>query len=180
MLPGSRSQEVKSSLPIYRALVGAKFKDYQFVLAATSAVNPELYADLGGLKIVFNQTYDLLTHASAAVVNSGTATLETALIGTPQVVCYHVAFGRLAYAISSRVLKISHVSLVNIIARKGVVKELLAHFFTAENTSAELEKLLFDTAYRSEILSGYDSIAKTLGTSIAAEQAAELITQPKK
>ena len=175
LLPGSRTQEVKSSLPIYKALLGEKFKDYQFVLAATSAVRRELYADLGGLKIVFDQTYDLLTHASAAVVNSGTATLETALIGTPQVVCYHVAFGRLAYAIFSRVLKISHVSLVNIIARKGVVKELLAHFFTAENTSAELEKLLFSAEFRSQILSGYAEISQTLGTSIAAEKAAEKI-----
>ena len=180
LLPGSRAQEVKSSLPIYKALLGEKFKDYQFVLAATSAVNQELYSEIGDLKLVFDQTYDLLTHASAAVVNSGTATLETALIGTPQVVCYHVAFGRLAYAIFSRVLKISHVSLVNIIARKGVVKELLAHFFTAENTSAELEKLLFDTAYRNEILSGYSEISQTLGTTIAAVTAAELITCSKK
>lgn len=175
LLPGSRAQEVKSSLPIYKALLGEKFKDYQFVLAATSAVKPELYSDAGDLKLVYDQTYDLLTYSSAAVVNSGTATLETALIGTPQVVCYHVAFGRLAYAIFSRVLKISHVSLVNIIARKGVVKELLAHFFTAENTSAELEKLLFSAEYRSQILSGYAEISQALGSTIAAEKAAEEI-----
>ena len=110
----------------YKELLTDKFKDYQFVLAATSAVREELYADAGELKLVFDQTYDLLTHATAAVVNSGTATLETALIGTPQVVCYHVAFGRLTYAIFSRILKISHVSLVNIIAQRGVVRELLA------------------------------------------------------
>ena len=175
LLAGSRAQEVKSSLKVYKELLTDKFKDYQFVLAATSAVRPELYADAGELKLVFDQTYDLLTHASAAVVNSGTATLETALIGTPQVVCYHVAFGRLAYAIFSRVLKISHVSLVNIIAQRGVVRELLAHFFTAENTAAELEKLLFSADYRSQILSGYAEISQTLGTSIAAEKTAELI-----
>ena len=179
LLAGSRAQEVKSSLPIYKALVGEKFKDYQFVLAATTAVRPELYADLGGLKLVYDQTYDLLTHATAAVVNSGTATLETALIGTPQVVCYHVAFGRLTYWLFSKILKISHVSLVNIIAQKGVVRELLAHFFTAENTSTELEKLLFSTEYRAQILSGYAEISQTLGTSIAAEKTAELIMGKK-
>ncbi len=179
LLAGSRAQEVKSSLKVYKELLTDKFKDYQFVLAATSAVRPELYADAGELKLVFDQTYDLLTHASAAVVNSGTATLETALIGTPQVVCYHVAFGRLTYAIFSRVLKISHVSLVNIIAKRGVVRELLAHFFTAENTAAELEKLLFSADYRSQILSGYAEIAQTLGTSIAAEKTAEFIIGKK-
>lgn len=175
LLAGSRAQEVKSSLKVYKELLTDKFKDYQFVLAATSAVREELYADAGELKLVFDQTYDLLTHATAAVVNSGTATLETALIGTPQVVCYHVAFGRFAYAIFSRVLKISHVSLVNIIAQRGVVRELLAHFFTVENTAAELEKLLFSADYRSQILSGYAEISQTLGTSIAAEKTADVI-----
>lgn len=175
LLAGSRAQEVKSSMPIYKALLSDKFKDYQFVVAATSAVNPQLYSECGVLKLVFDQTYDLLTYSSAAVVNSGTATLETALIGIPQVVCYHVAFGRLAYWLFSRILKIPHVSLVNIIAQKGVVKELLAHFFTAENTSAELEKLLFNGDYRSQILSSYAEISQILGTNIAAEQATELI-----
>ncbi|NDV47021.1 lipid-A-disaccharide synthase [Paludibacter sp. 221] len=179
LLPGSRKQEIESCLPAM--LKSAEhFTDYQVVVSGAPGIEPEFYSSvLGGkaVNIVFGQTYELLQQASAAVVNSGTATLETALIGTPQVVVYHVAFGRLASFLKKIVIRVKYISLVNLIARKEVVKELVAHQFTAANVTFELELILRNENYRQTMLNNYSQIRKTLGKPGAAENAAKLIVK---
>jgi lipid-A-disaccharide synthase len=132
------------------------------------------------INVVFDQTYALLPHAAAGAINSGTATLETALFRLPQVVCYGITCSRLAMPILRRMVKIPHVSLVNIIAQKEVVKELLGHHFTAASLTTELKRLLNDTSYRNRILCDYDALAQSLGTAIASNTAAKDMLQGHK
>lgn len=115
--------------------------------------------------------------ADAAVVNSGTATLETALIGTPQVVVYHVAFGKIALTLKDIFIKVRFISLVNLIAGKEVVKELLAHHFTPENVTIEVEELIKNKEYRDKMLSGYAAMKQQLGEPGAAKHAAKGIVE---
>jgi lipid-A-disaccharide synthase len=129
------------------------------------------------IPIIFGQTYELLQHAKAAVVNSGTATLETALIGTPQAVVYHVPGGRLGYLVKIIVVKLNFISLVNIIAGKEVVKELIAHLFTVEKVTKELDLILNNDAYRQKMISRYSELKKELGEGGAAKRAAEKMIQ---
>jgi lipid-A-disaccharide synthase len=123
--------------------------------------------------MIFGKTYELLQHSKAAVVNSGTATLETALVGTPQVVIYHVMFGRLAFVVKDLVIKVRFFSLVNLVAEKEVVKELVAHHFTVDKVATELEKLLHNENYRQNMMNEYSEIKKLLGEPGAAERAAK-------
>lgn len=153
LLAGSRKQEVKSLLPVMIEVVN-KFKqkaesdlhatDYRFILAGVSSLDESLYdeAKANGIDVIFEQTYDLLSHADAAIVASGTATLETALFQVPQVVIYKV--NAITYQIAKLVIKVKWVSLVNLIANKEIVKELLQHDANVETISQELE-LLLDT-----------------------------------
>jgi lipid-A-disaccharide synthase len=153
LLAGSRKQEVKSLLPVMIEVVN-KFKqkaesefhaiDYKFVLAGVSSLEASLYdeAKANGIDVIFEQTYDLLSHADAAIVASGTATLETALFQVPQVVIYKV--NAITYQIAKLVIKVKWVSLVNLIANKEIVKELLQHDASVSTISQELE-LLLDT-----------------------------------
>ncbi|HNX88279.1 MAG TPA: lipid-A-disaccharide synthase [Paludibacteraceae bacterium] len=175
LLAGSRRQEIKSCLPVMLE-AASRFPGYQTVISGAPGIEPEFYTQLisqTGVNLVFNQTYELLQHAQVAVVNSGTATLETALIGTPQVVVYKVAFGRLAMMIKPLVIKTKFVSLVNLIAGKEVVRELLAHHFTPETVYNELHRLLNEPAYRSQQQKGYQEISRKLGAPGAARKAAE-------
>ncbi|MGC3978780.1 MAG: lipid-A-disaccharide synthase [Paludibacteraceae bacterium] len=179
LLAGSRKQEISSCLP---TMVDAatSFPDFQVVAAGAPGIDNDFYIQILAKKhisIVFDQTYDLLAHARAAVVNSGTATLETALIGTPQVVVYNIAFGRIAMLLKNIVIKVKYVSLVNLIAGKEAVKELIAHHFTKENVKRELSSLLYDDAYRSEIKGNYQQIATKLGKPGTAKKAAEKIVK---
>lgn len=181
LLPGSRKQEVVDSLKVYAALQPADFEGYQLVLAATSAVSPALYKNVPKhIHVLYDQTYALLQHAAVGAINSGTATLETALFRLPQVVCYGITCSRLAMPVLRRMVKIPHVSLVNIIAQKEVVKELLGHHFTAASLTAELKRLLTDTPYRNRILCDYDALAQSLGTTIASDTAAQDIVRSLK
>ncbi len=175
LLPGSRKQEITACLP--RMIEAAKqFENYQIVVSGAPGNEINFYNDLiGEQAIVFNQTYELLTQASVAVVNSGTATLETALIGTPQVVVYHVALSRIALKIKPYVIKTKFVSLVNILAGKEVVKELLGHHFTINNLTLEIEKLLNDASYQNTIRENYDKIKLELGENGSSYQAAKAI-----
>ena len=127
--------------------------------------------------ITFDQTYELLKQAKVAVVNSGTATLETALIGTPQVVVYNVYFGRLMMLLKDYFVKVKYISLVNLVAQKEVVKELMAQFFTVENVSKELDNLLHDKTYRQNMLNEYASMKKLLGGPGAASKAAKIMVE---
>lgn len=185
VLPGSRKQEISNCLPVI--LEGLRdFTDYQIVVSSAPGIEPDYYSKVvpeTDFQIVFDQTYELLSHAETAVVNSGTATLETALLGTPQVVVYHVAFGRIALLLKPVFINVKYVSLVNLIAGKEVVKELLAYHFTAENVSKEVKKLISDPAYRGKMVGSYQEIKKALGEPGAsintAKKIVELVKQQK-
>ena len=175
ILAGSRKQEILGCLP--RMIeAGLRFPDHQVIIAGAPGIDAELYRHILNEKpvsVVFGKTYELLQQAQAAVVNSGTATLETALVGTPEVVVYHVPCGRLGYLVKEIVVRTKFVSLVNIVAEKQVVKELLAHLFTVDNIVAELGKILNDKDYREAMLNNFSEIKKTLGEPGAAERAAK-------
>ena len=179
LLAGSRVAEIKDNLPIMIESASA-FRDYQLVVAGAPGVEPDFYNQFikgEGVAVVFGKTYRLLQQSRAALVTSGTATLETALIGVPQVVCYKMKGGKLAYQIFKRILHIRFVSLVNLIADREIVKELLVHLFTVENTRRELRVLLNDTPERRQMISGYKEMADKLGAPDAPQKAAYLIVE---
>ena len=124
------------------------------------------------VKIVFGQTYRLLAHAKAALVTSGTATLETALFRVPQVVCYYLAMGKVISFLRKHILKVKYISLVNLVANREVVRELVADTMTVANVRAELDALLNQTDYRNNMLQEYDRMIKILGPAGASHQAA--------
>ena len=181
ILSGSRQQEIRSCLP--KMLESAKiFHDYQIVIAGAPGIDSAFYQNITtDTPVVFGQTYDLLQNATAAVVNSGTATLETALFDVPQVVVYHTFGGRVATFVKKHLIKTEHVSLVNIIAQKEVVRELILHEFTVENVQNELHELLENKARRNKIKNGYAKIKEALGEKGvgAARNAATLICKEK-
>ena len=177
LLPGSRLQEIRSCLPIM-AQLATLYPDYQFVVAAAPSIESEFYKSVVGdnaVKILYGATYSLLRVARAAVVNSGTATLETALFRVPQVVVYKVFGGRVAMLLKPLLIKTQWVSLVNIIAQREVVTELLAHNFTLESTKIELGKIVVDGERREEMVRAYDEIIGVLGEAGADVRCAERI-----
>jgi lipid-A-disaccharide synthase len=172
ILPGSRFQEVTMLLD-RMVEVAFDFPNVQFVIAAVS--NSEIYESYKrhNVKIVTDETYDLLLHARAAVVASGTATLETCLFNVPQVVCYRL--NGISYLIAKTVLSVKYISLVNLIADKSIVKELIQGDCTIKNIRAELEQLLPETAYRKEMLSGYQFVSSRIGETGVSKKTADLI-----
>ena len=182
LLAGSRKQEIKDNLPdMIRA--ASAFPDHQLVVAGAPAIAPAYYRQVMGnaqVPILFGKTYPLLSHAEAALVTSGTATLETALLRVPQVVCYHTPIGKVIAFLKRHILKVKYISLVNLIADAEVVKELVADSMTVEGMKAELNALLNDTTYRNQMLEGYERIASRLGEAGAPRRAArEMIRQLK-
>jgi len=179
LLAGSRKQEIKACLP--RMLEAAsQFADYQVIISGAPGIEKDYYNQFIAnhhIPVIFKQTYELLQHAKIAIVNSGTATLETAIIGTPQVVVYHVFFGKLAILAKNIFLKIKYISLVNLIAGKEVVKELIAHLFTVENLVNEMNKILKNENYRQQMLNDYDEVKAILGKPGAANRAAKKIIE---
>lgn len=179
ILAGSRKQEIKDNLP-KMIKAAASFTDYQLVIAGAPSIPLEFYNECltaGEATIVFNQTYLLLKYASAALVTSGTATLETAMFNTPQVVCYYLKFGKFMSLLRKLVLKVPYISLVNLIANKEVVKELVADGMTVENMHNELNLILNDSNYRTKMLSGYKDMQQRLGSPGAPKRAASLIIE---
>ena len=175
LLPGSRRQEVRLCLPTLLALNRAAFPQYQLVLAATSSLESDAYKDVD-VPVVWDCAYELLQHAEAAVVNSGTATLETALLNVPEVVCYQLPAKYISYPIIyGMLLKIKYVSLVNIIAGKEVVRELLAYHLTPKALEEQLHRLLEDPDNRRRMLDDYAEIRRVLTRQVASESAAEKI-----
>ena len=175
LLPGSRRSEVRNNLFIMEAAV-RRFPQYRAVIAGAPGLDDDFYAGLTELPVLRDATFPLLRHARAALVTSGTATLETALAGVPQVVCYRANGSRLSYRIMERILKIRHVSLPNIIAGDTVVPEMLLHFCTPELVAEQLTPLLREgTPARDAQLTGYARIRSLLGSSDAATSAARLI-----
>lgn len=176
LLAGSRKQEIKDNLS--RMTEASKdFPQYQFVIAGAPGIDPEFYQQFIGkdTKILFGQTYSLLTHATAALVTSGTATLETALFKVPQVVCYYTAAGKLVSFLRRHILKVQYISLVNLISGNEAVTELVADGMTVTNLKAELKQILPDGNKRSKMLSDYEQLIQTLGTAGASQRAAEII-----
>lgn len=183
LLAGSRRQEIKDNLPQMLEAASAFTSTHQLVLAGAPGINPDYYAKYTGnhpVKIVFGETYPLLTHSHAALVTSGTATLEAALFRVPQVVCYYVAMGKMISFLRRHLLKVRYISLVNLVAGRGVVKELVAHLMTVDNVRAELADLIRDTPERAIMLSGYDECLRILGPAGASEKAAQLMVQKLK
>lgn len=173
LLPGSRTQEIKGCLPRMLSACRRFMVENQVVIAGAPGQPRELYADIAGqCPVVFDDTYSLLDNASAAVVNSGTATLEAALIGCPQAVVYNIALPHLASVVKPYIIKTRHVSLVNIIAGREVVRELIAADFTELNVTAELSRLLNDADYRQRIIDGYGYVSDLLGDEGVAARAA--------
>lgn len=182
LLAGSRRQEIKDNLPTMLE-VAAAYPDYQPVIAGAPGLEPEYYKQYTGnrpAKIVFGKTYDLLQHSHAALVTSGTATLETSLFRVPQVVCYYVTAGPLASFIFRHFFHTPYISLVNLIAGREVVQELFGARFSFRQIHDELEKIVNDQEYRQQMLDGYDRIIRLLGKPGASRRTAELIYQSLK
>lgn len=177
LLAGSRKQEIKDNLPAMLEVV-TKFTDYQAVIAGAPGIDPDYYnAYIGNsnCRIIFDQTYRLLSYSDAALVTSGTATLETSLFRVPQVVCYRMPMPRIAHWAFKNILHTPYISLVNLIANQEVVKELFAKYFSRQNIEEEVNRLLNDKVYRNNMLEGYDRIIHMLGKAGASEKAAQII-----
>ena len=175
LLAGSRKQEIKDNLPDMLRAASA-FPEYQLVLAGAPGISPDYYHEYIGdakVKILFGQTYRLLQQAEAALVTSGTATLEAALFRVPQAVCYHTPIGKVISFLRRHILTVKYISLVNLIANREVVKELVADTMTVEQARAELERILYDKDYRQRMLDGYEYMAERLGDAGAPKRAAQ-------
>ena len=154
------------------------FPTFQFLVAAAPGIERNYYNQFltSSVKIVSDSTYALLDESYAAIVNSGTATLETGLLKVPQVVVYHVIGGRIASLLKKILIKTRYISLVNLVAEREVVKELVAHEFTPEQVHAELHRILTDSSYYEQIKAGYNKLEQRLGESGTAHRAAVAIT----
>ena len=176
LLAGSRKQEIKDNLPDMLEAAKPFVGQYQLVLAGAPGIDPAYYQQYIGadvpVRIVFGQTYRLLAQATVALVTSGTAALETALFRVPQVVCYYMAMGKLISFLRRHILKVKYISLVNLVANREVVRELVADGMTVENVRTELDALLNDSAYRNNMLQEYDRMIEILGPAGASRQAA--------
>lgn len=183
LLAGSRKQEIAGNLPQMIA-AAQRFADYQLVLAAAPGIDAGFYdAFTAGsdVRIVRGETYALLSHAHTALVTSGTATLETALFRVPQVVCYNTALPKLVGFLRRLVLKVKYVSLVNLIADREVVPELVANTFSVDNIVRHLTRLLPDGAPRREMLAGYEEVWQKIGADSPSERTAkEIVLKVKK
>ena len=174
ILPGSRKQEIATMLPLMLSMKD-KYPDHQFIVAGAPSQSKEYYQTFignSGVPVVFGQTYQLLQRSHAALVTSGTATLETALFGVPEVVCYKG--GALSFAIAKQLVKVKYISLVNLIMDKEIVKELIQNELNEVNLKIELDKLLKNDT-RAKMLSDYVELKEKLGGSGASKKAAELM-----
>lgn len=175
LLPGSRRGEIRDNLPIMNE-VARRFPQYTIAVAAAPGIDDDFYAPLTNFTLVRNDTHALLRHAHAAIVTSGTATLEAALAATPQVVTYRSSGSKIFYNIMKHVLKVSHVTLPNLIENRTIIPELLMHLCTPEAVAAHLSAITPDNApARAAQLAGYASMRATLTTAQAAQAAAHQI-----
>lgn len=182
MLPGSRKQEIAKKLPIMLE-VSRHFPQYQFILAKAPGLEDAFYESFvrnyTNVSSVRNKTYQLLTEAKAALVTSGTATLETALFGVPEVVCYKGS--NISYQIAKRLIKIKYIALVNLIMDKPVVKELIQNELTVKNLKQELSQLLFDDAKKEQLKEDYENLKSVLSADgNASANAARIVVDATK
>ena len=177
LLAGSRLQEIKDNLPAMIE-VAERFEDYQMVLAGAPSIEDEYYDKfLEGtpVRVVKNKTYQLLSHTTAALVTSGTATLETALFNVPQVVCYETPLPKLIRFAFNHVLKVDYISLVNLVANKEVVPEMFADKFTIDGIANELYKIMPGQPARERMLAEYQEVLRELGNKVAPDEAASIM-----
>ena len=177
LLAGSRLQEIKDNLPAMIE-VAERFEDYQMVLAGAPSIEDEYYDKfLEGtpVRVVKNKTYQLLSHTTAALVTSGTATLETALFNVPQVVCYETPLPKLIRFAFNHVLKVDYISLVNLVANKEVVPEMFADKFTIDGIANELYKIMPGQPARERMLAEYQEVLRELGSKVAPDEAASIM-----
>jgi lipid-A-disaccharide synthase len=172
ILPGSRKQEIKTKLPIMLGALNG-LEGFQVVIAGAPAQELELYQEFlkKDEQIVFDQTYALLSNSAAAIVTSGTATLETAIFKVPQVVCYKGS--GISYQIAKRLVKVDYISLVNLIMGREVVKELIQDECTSKNIREELDKLIGSEDYRNSMVREYKELRSILGEGGASEKVAQ-------
>lgn len=177
LLAGSRKAEIRRNLPLMIE-AGKNFEDYQLVIAGAPGIAPQTYTpylESGKVSVVYGATYRLLAQSSAALVTSGTATLETAILRVPQVVCYAMPGGSIVYNLFKHWLKVKFVSLVNLIADREIVTELLVHHCTPDRICHELNMILHNSDFHKRINEGYDEVAHRLGSPGAPQRAAENI-----
>ncbi|MEO6844967.1 MAG: lipid-A-disaccharide synthase [Ginsengibacter sp.] len=177
LLPGSRKQEIKTKLPVMLA-AAQNFPDYEFIVAKAPSIEDDFYEDFirgyKNVKVIANDTYSLLMRSVAALVTSGTATLETALFEVPEIVCYRA--GNLSYQIAKRLIKLKFICLVNLIMNREVVKELIQNDLTSEKITFELKKILSDPEKREKMQGDYSQLKKLLSEGgNASKNAAESI-----
>ena len=173
LLAGSRKQEIKDNLQIM-IQAARQFPAYQFVVGGAPGIEKEYYQQFIGpeVKVIFNQTYRLVAYAEAALVTSGTATLETSLFKTPQVVCYYMPMGKVVSFLRRHILKVKYISLVNLIAGREVVSELVADGLTVNRLQTELADILPKAPGRDIMLNEYARIIDILGEAGASVRAA--------
>ncbi|SDS51024.1 lipid-A-disaccharide synthase [Gramella sp. MAR_2010_147] len=174
LLPGSRKQEIEKMLNVMLS-VTSEFREYQFVIAGAPSQDKDFYEHFiktSNISLIMNKTYDILSISHAALVTSGTATLETALFKVPEVVCYKGSF--ISYHIAKRIINLDFISLVNLIMNREVVKELIQNDFNTKNLKTELHKIL-DESNRARIFEDYFELEKKLGGRGASNKTAELI-----
>lgn len=180
LLAGSRQQEIKDNLPAMIEATREMAGDYQIVVAGAPSIPPEYYRRFvfgTSVHVVFYRTYQLLSCASAALVTSGTATLETALFGVPQVVCYETPIPMVMAFLRRHLLKVRYISLVNLIADREVVPELVADTFSVANIRRELARILPGGAGREAMMSGYEEVRRRLGEPGASDNAAKIMIE---
>ncbi|MGV8096881.1 MAG: lipid-A-disaccharide synthase [Mangrovibacterium sp.] len=177
LLPGSRLQEIRSLLP--RMLKAASaFKTHQIIITAAPNIEEEVYNKITAhypVTLMQGKTYEVLQHADAAVLASGTVSLEAGIIGCPQIVCYRMAGGIIFFAIGRLIIKVKWASLVNLILGREAVKELLQHQCSVTNIRAELDQILNDQEHRDQINKSYEELRRKLGKPGASRKAASLI-----
>ena len=178
LLAGSRRQEIKDNLPAMLEAASRYADRYRLVIAGAPSIPHEYYDKFiegYDVSVVYDQTYPLLAHSTAALVTSGTATLETALFGVPQVVCYETPIPKVIAFLRKHLIKVRYISLVNLIADREVVTELVADTFTVDNIANELGKLLPGSPARTAMLDGYAEVKRRLGKKNAPDNAAEIM-----
>jgi len=187
LLAGSRKQEIKDNLPGMLRAVNDKASQYEWVIAGAPSIDADYYAEVikktqtatkdipSRLPIVYNDTYALLSHATVALVTSGTATLETALFDVPQVVCYETPVHHLIRFGFKHIIKVRFISLVNLIADQEIVQELLAERFTVANIRSEFVRLLPGGQAREKMLADYQEVHRRLGDMVAPDNAAQIM-----
>ncbi|OFX26277.1 MAG: lipid-A-disaccharide synthase [Bacteroidetes bacterium GWA2_31_9] len=175
LLPGSRKQEVLKMLPEMIQL-SETYSEYQFVIAGVNSLGIDFYNEIlnnNKVEIIFGQTYKLLMNSYAALVTSGTATLETAIFNIPQVVCYKA--GSFWFKIAKLLVNVKYISLVNLILDKPAVKELIQNDFTFNNLKAEFQRITKDENYRTQLFENYKLLSEKLGGSGASKRTAKLM-----